>query len=98
MIKKYLIRPSVLVLAGALMSVGLVGCDQKKEASTQASNAPALPLTTGPATAIVPAPAASALPSAPPVRVVHVTNQADRYAYVDRAYEMSNAIGQAPPD
>ena len=98
MIKKNLLRPSIFVLAGALMSVGLAGCDQKKEASVQASNAPALPLTNGPATTIVPAPSASALPSAPPVRVVHVTNQTDRYAYVDRAYEMSSAIGQAPPD
>jgi len=98
MIKKNLLRPSVLVLAGALLSLGLAGCDEKKPATAQTDNAPALPLTTGPATASVPAPAASALPAAPPVKVVHVANPSDRYAYVDRAYEMSNAIGQAPPD
>ena len=32
------------------------------------------------------------------MRVVHVANRSDNYAYVDRAYAMSNAIGQAPPD
>ena len=98
MTKNNLLRPSVLVLAAALMSVGLAGCDQKKNVPAQATNEPALPLTAGPATAIVAAPAASALPSAPRVRVVHIANQSDGYAYVDRAYEMSSAIGQAPPD
>lgn len=98
MIKKNLLRPSVLVLAGALLALGLAGCDEKKPASAQTSDVAALPLTTGPATAIVPAPAASALPAAPPVKVVHIVNPAERYAYVDRAYEMSRAIGQAPPD
>jgi len=98
MTKNNLLRPSIWVIAGALMAMGLAGCDQKKDVPAQASNGPALPLTTGPATAVVTAPAASALPAAPRVRIGRVTNPSDRYAYVDRATEMSDAIGQAPPD
>lgn len=96
MTKKRLLRPSVLVLAGFLATVSLAGCDQKKEAS--APPADALPLTTGPETPVVAAPAAAALPAAPKARVVHVRRPSDEYAYVDRAYEMSDAIGEAPPD
>ena len=93
-----LFRSSAFVLAAVLMSSGLTSCD-KKNANTPASgDALALPLTTGPATVIVPAPAAAALPSAPPVRIVRVANQSDEYAYADRAYAMSSAVGQAPPD
>ena len=100
MTKKNLLRPYVLVFAGILVSTCLAGCDQKKEAAAPAppANALALPLTAGPATAVVPAPAAAALPNAPRIRVVRVANHSDEYAYVDRAYEMSSAIGQAPPD
>ncbi|MDR5730512.1 MAG: hypothetical protein RB191_24145 [Terriglobia bacterium] len=100
MTKKNLLRPSALVLVSILMSAGLAGCDQKKDTApaAPAANALALPLTTGPAAAIVSAPAAAALPSAPPVRVERVAKQSENYAYVDRAYEMSSAIGQAPPD
>jgi hypothetical protein len=96
--KKNLLNPSLLVLAGLLMSAGLAGCDQKKDAAASASNALALPLTTGPAAAIVPAPSVDLLPAASPVRIAQVASQSDDYAYVDRAYEMSSAIGQAPPD
>ena len=97
---KSFLRPSVYALAVILISAGVAGCGQKKDASAPgaSANALALPLTTGPASTIVPAPAAGALPSAPRVRVVRVANQSDNYAYVDRAYAMSNAIGQAPPD
>ena len=100
MTKMNRLRPYAFALAGVLVSVSLAGCDQKKEAAAPApsATAPALPLTTGPATAVVPAPAEAALPKAPRIRVVRVANESDNYAYVDRAYEMSSAIGQAPPD
>jgi hypothetical protein len=100
MTKKNLLGPSLFVLAGLLICAGLAGCDQKKDAAASApsANALALPLTTGPAAAIVPAPSVDSLPPASPVRIVQVASQSDDYAYVDRAYEMSSAIGQAPPD
>ena len=100
MMQKKRCHPSLSVLVGLLISAGLAGCDQKKEAANPASsaNALALPLTTGSAPPVVPAPPVASLPSAPPPRIARVDNQTDNYAYIDRAYEMSDAIGQAPPD
>jgi hypothetical protein len=79
MTKKSLLGPSLSVLACILVSAGIAGCDQKKEAATPAPspNALALPLTVGPASAIVPAPPLAALPSAPRVRIVQAANPSD---------------------
>lgn len=97
------LHTSAIVLASAAASLALSGCN--KTGGTTANPpgldpnaALALPLTAGPATPSALAPAAYALPAAPRPRVVHVLNRADNYAYVDHAYAMSNAIGQAPPD
>ena len=100
MMQKNRCHPSLSVLVGLLISAGLAGCDQKKDAANPASsaNALALPLTTGSAAPVVPAPPVASLPSAPRPRIARVENQTDNYAYIDRAYEMSGAIGQAPPD
>jgi hypothetical protein len=86
------------MLAAVLISSGLDGCDKKNADTSATADALPLPLTTGPATVMVPAPAVAALPSAPPVRIVRVANPSDEYAYADRAYAMSSAVGQAPPD
>src|SRR6202012_4676746 len=44
------------------------------------------------------APAADALPAATPAPVVRVADAQASYAYPDRAYEMSDTFGDAPPD
>ena len=96
MTKHHLMNSSALALACAML---LAGCD-KQEASAPAAtqSSDALPLTSGPPTDIAPAPAAEALPPAPRPRIVAVANPQDDYAYIDRAYAMSDAIGDAPPD
>ena len=55
-------------------------------------------MTTEPASVNAVAPPVQTLPAAPTVKVVHVTRPEDDYAYVDQAYAMSDAIGDAPPD
>ena len=97
------LHTSAIVLASAAASLALSGCNKTAGTAVNPSGldpnaALALPLTVGPATPSALAPAAYALPAAPRPHVVHVLNRADNYAYVDHAYAMSNAIGQAPPD
>jgi hypothetical protein len=94
------IRPSVAVLAAALSTLSLYACGQNnpQNAANTTAAPPALPLTTGAATAPVDAPPVSALPSAPRPKIVRVASQADQYAYVDQAETMGAALGSAPPD
>ena len=102
--QKLLIRPSAVVLTIALASMGLYACGQNSQTATNTqgattdASAPALPLTTGAATAPIYAPAVTALPSAPRPKIVRVASQADEYAYVDQASSMGAALGNAPPD
>jgi len=98
------------VLAATAMGLALAACNppgtanNQTTAGNQAANdaLPALPgavpLQQGDATPIAPAPAASALPAAAPVKVARVAQPADAYAYLDRADGVSGAIGDAPPD
>ena len=101
------LRPSTLALVSILLASGLAGCEKKKQApsadtgsgtNTAANEALPMPLTIGPATTPVSAPSVAALPAAPRPRIARVASAPDNYAYVDRAYAMSNAIGEAPPD
>jgi hypothetical protein len=91
---------SRVVLAGIVSGLLLTAC--KPNSQPAASSAPpplaALPLATTAAPPIVPAPTADALPSAPPANVGSLANGSDRYAFADRAYAMSSAFGDAPPD
>ena len=48
--------------------------------------------------ALADAPTADSLPPAPAVPVSEVADAADTYAFPDRAYEMSDMFGDAPPD
>jgi len=96
MTKLHLMNSSALALACAMLLAGCDKQDASAPAATQTSDA--LPLTTGPQTAIAPAPAAEALPAAPRPQIVAVANPQDDYAYADQAEAMSDAIGDAPPD
>ena len=96
MTKLHLMNSSALALACAMLLAGCDKQDASAPAATQTSDA--LPLTTGPQTAITPAPAAAALPAAPRPQIVTVADPQDDYAYADQAEAMSDAIGDAPPD
>src|SRR5665213_1125748 len=94
MAKFHFLNSAALALACAL---SLAACG-KKDASTAAADDP-LPLTNGPQSAIVAAPDLQALPAAPrPKIVARAQPEGDDYSYVDRAYAMNDAIGDAPPD
>ncbi len=94
MAKLHLLNSTALALVCAL---SLAACN--KQNTSPAAEDEALPLTNGPATAIVAAPVSDALPAAPrPQIVARASPQDDDYSYVDRAYAMSEAIGDAPPD
>ena len=96
MVKFPLLNSSALALVCAL---SLSACDKKSDSSSTAAADAPLPLTNGPQTAIVAAPPPEALPSAPRPKIAARANPRDEdYSYVDRAYAMSDAIGDAPPD
>ena len=94
---------SPLVLACAATALLAAGCNRTGQtaATTAPATAPpldALPLTsntTGPAE---PAPPASALPPAAPVRIGRLAHPQEGYAYLDRAYSASSGYADAPPD
>ncbi len=89
---KLLSRASALSLATALV---LSGCNNPSQTAMMPASASeeALAAVDTPV-----APAAEALPPAPKPKVVYVSRPADRYAYVDDAYAMNDAFGDAPPD
>jgi hypothetical protein len=81
------------LLAGA----GLAAC----QPSTTSSSAPppsALPLATNSAAALSDAPVASALPAAAAPPLAPPSDPSQAYAYADRAWAMSDAFGDSPPD
>ncbi len=90
-------RSTAVVTLAALMAAGISGC-RNDSASTLAATDATLPLAVGEAQSVALAPAPEALPPAPVVRYVPVA-QADRsYQYIDDAYEVNDAFGDAPPD
>ena len=101
---KRLALPSRLVLAALLAGLSLAGCNQGGggPANTAANEADAAPIGALPPVsedvALAPAPAASALPPAPPPRLGRIASSYDAYAFADRAAEMSRAFADAPPD
>ena len=58
----------------------------------------AMPLDTGAAAPLGEAPPPGGLPPAPPARVGALADYHDAYAYPDRAWGMSGAFGDSPPD
>src|SRR5579872_270912 len=100
----WLARSSTLALAGALAAAALAAGCQKGGAPGNAalpSSPPpppaALPLTNA-APPAAEAPPATALPSGPPLRRARLSRPEDRYAFADRADQMSYGFGDAPPD
>src|SRR5438128_1994611 len=81
---------SGVVLAAAL-ALGVCGC--KPTSSTEASLPPPEPVTDLGA----PAPAASDLPAAAPVRLATSLPPSERYYYPDRALAFSRALYDTPP-
>lgn len=79
------------LLAG-VAALALYGCSKAAE---QPSNALA-PVAEG--APIVDAPPADSLPPAPAVPVSELRDPDEAYAFPDRAYEMSDMFGEAPPD
>lgn len=89
------LRPSLLVLAGAA-AMGLAACQPAQQAAnTTTASDSALAMAVEP---IPPAPEAAALPAAPKPKVVYVSQPQEQYRYVDDAYAMNDAFGDAPPD
>lgn len=93
-------------MTACILALSLSACQKPGAgASTSASDQPAtaapiaaLPLATTPAAPIAYAPSATALPPvAKPIRV-DLRHDRTRYGYTDRAYAMSHAFGDTPPD
>jgi len=83
------------LLAGA----GLAACQPSTTSSSSAAAPPAaLPLATNSAAALTDAPAASALPAAAAAPIAPSSDPSQDYAYADRAWAMSDAFGDSPPD
>lgn len=94
---------SRLVIAGVLTGALLAGCKpntQQQAAAPSAAPSPlaAIPLADSGTAPVAPAPAASALPAAPPARVGRLANRTDYYAFADQAHAMNSGFGDAPPD
>ena len=94
-------RHARLWLTASLAALALAGCNKADQQAALDQVAPpqaALPLTTADLPAGSDAPAVQALPAGAPARVVRLVDPSQRYAYVDRAYRMSDAFADAPPD
>ena len=94
------LKPSgraALLACAAFTAAAMSGCNRSQTTASAPASLDALPLTQV-STPSVPAPTASALPYAAPARIARVSAPGERYAYLDRAYAMSRAYGDAPPD
>lgn len=99
------------IVSVSLLSIALAGCNksgQDMSATGANSAAPAdgglpalpaaLPMQTGPASQLNVAPPLSALPTRRYVGLSRPANQREAYAYLDRASDVQDEIGDAPPD
>jgi hypothetical protein len=105
-----MLRYRTTAMSVSLLALALAGCSKSAQDMTAATASPspdsglptlpaALPMQTGPASQITTAPPATALPA--PRRYVGVArpaNDRDAYAYLDRASDTEDEIGDAPPD
>jgi hypothetical protein len=84
----------ILLASGAALGLTLAACNP---AAPPPPAADATPVAAPTPAENAPAPAGSALPSAPPARVAWAP-PARRYHYLDEAYQESQAYADAPPD
>lgn len=90
-----------LLLCGAAAGVLLSGCKPGAQEASAADAPPplaALPLTDVSTPQGQPGPLAVDLPRARPARLGPPLPPGDGYAYLDRAYFLNDAFGEAPPD
>jgi hypothetical protein len=84
---------TVLMATAALVAGGSLGACQRSKPQV-----PALPLEMGAAAPLGEAPPPGGLPPAPPARIGTLSDARNAYAYPDRAWGMSWAFGDSPPD
>src|ERR1700677_2460246 len=81
----------IALLAGA----SLAACQR---ATIDTPPLAALPPSANAAAPLAEAPPAAALPPAPPARLASIADPRLGYAYADRAWAMTDALGDSPPD
>ena len=86
------LKTALMTAAALAAGAGLVA---RQRAKPQVA---ALPLEMGAAAPLGEAPPPGGLPPAPPARIATLTDYRDAYAYPDRAWRMSGAFGDSPPD
>ena len=93
------------VMSASLLAMALAGCNkspQDMNATSANTGLPplpaALPMLAGPASQIIPAPPVSALPVRHYVGLSRPSRERESYAYLDRASDVQDEIGDAPPD
>jgi hypothetical protein len=86
------IRTALIAAAAIAAGAGLAACQRNQP------QVAALPLDTGAAQPLGEAPPPGGLPPAPPAPIATLADYHDAYAFPDRAWGMSWAFGDSPPD
>lgn len=86
------IRTALMTAAAIAAGAGLAACQRNQP------QVAALPLDTGAAQPLGEAPPPGGLPPAPPAPIATLADYHDAYAFPDRAWGMSWAFGNSPPD
>ncbi len=86
------IRTALMAAAAIAAGAGLAACQRNQP------QVAALPLDTGAAQPLGEAPPPGGLPPAPPAPIATLADYHDAYAFPDRAWGMSWAFGDSPPD
>lgn len=90
-------RKTLLLATSLLAGLSLAACNPSQNAANTPPPEAALALVDTQPFAGASAPTASALPAAPPAPVYRVADE-ERYRYLDRAWYLNDAFGDAPPD
>jgi hypothetical protein len=95
------VRTPYLVAGASLLGLLIAGCNKQPsvtEAPMVAPPAAALPMATGAAAPVAPAPVGAALPRGPSEIAYSPRPPSESYGYIDRAYSMGQAFADTPPD
>src|SRR6185312_37650 len=90
-------RTASLAVIGAALAV-IAGCNKPTEGLVNVAPPQGALAPIAMSAPLVEAPPAQALPPAAPVRVARVATRPQSYAFADRAYALSDAFSDAPPD